>query len=501
MAGVRKRRLPSGNYQGYFVTHEGKRKFFVGTDNRRETLEMARGLEHEHRKIRLNYRPVPKSYDRPRTFETVVEDYLAWGRAQGGRGGRPWSPEHAKKRERDLAWWGERLGFEQLADVVGCLPRAEKALQELQGQGMAGKTLQNRAEALKALCAWAKGRGYLESNPLDGLAAFDTTPKTTRRALTSDEIQRILAATEQTKYGRRRRLGYEVALASGLRRKELRALKVKHLAVDRCGLCLEPEWTKNRKPGFQPLPRSLVDRLAQAAVGKDLEDGLVFVPWDAVTALDADLKRAGIPKKGPGGKIDFHALRVAYVSFVLESGASAKEAQHLARHSTADLTMNTYARASLTRMADVVERVGDAILPQPAAAAIEATGTDGGPVQGGICARSVHALTATEGKSNDDNDLHGAQERTRTSVGHFSDTYTSRQNQHKTPTNVDSNASPENGAEQKATDSIHSEYTALRQKCACSVHAGWRDTAVGSLAGLVGDLERLDLESTDGDRG
>ncbi len=74
------------------------------------------------------------------------------------------------------------------------------------------------------------------------------------------------------------------------------------------------------------------------------------------------LKTAGIPKLTHEGKIDFHACRVAYVTLVLESGANAKEAQSLARHSTPILTMNVYARATKGRLAEISERVGDKIL-------------------------------------------------------------------------------------------------------------------------------------------
>ena len=42
-----------------------------------------------------------------------------------------------------------------------------------------------------------------------------------------------------------------------------------------------------------------------------------------------------------------------------------KEAQDLARHSTLDMTMNTYGRVREERLAEAVERAGRAIL-QPA---------------------------------------------------------------------------------------------------------------------------------------
>ena len=71
---------------------------------------------------------------------------------------------------------------------------------------------------------------------------------------------------------------------------------------------------------------------------------------------------AGIPKVTKEGKIDFHSCRVAFVTFVLEAGASVKEAQTLARHATPELTMNVYGRTRDARLSQVAERVGEKIL-------------------------------------------------------------------------------------------------------------------------------------------
>ena len=50
------------------------------------------------------------------------------------------------------------------------------------------------------------------------------------------------------------------------------------------------------------------------------------------------------------------------MSFVVQAGASAKEAQELARHSTPTLTMNVYARAQRARLAELTECVAEAAL-------------------------------------------------------------------------------------------------------------------------------------------
>ncbi len=387
MAGVRKKPLAGGQYQGYYLDARGKRCFFSGVRSRAETLRMAQRLEDDHRQIRLGYRPPPSSADRYRARDCseAMEEYLAWGGAQGARGGKGWSPIHARARRTRLTAWQVRLGLESLGDLDGVMAQVEAAAREYAAQGQAPKTVANKVEALRAFCIWCEKRGYLATNPLKALAPFDMTPRAVRRAMTEDEIQRLLEASPAD-----RRLLYEVALVSGLRAGELRSLSVSHLDTARGGLNLDAAWTKNRRSGFQPLPLELVGRLqAFAASGeskrlynKNLcgrawtapEDPLLYVPSHPERCMGIDLKAAGIAKWTPAGKLDFHASRTAFVTLLLESEVTVKEAQQLARHSTPSLTMNTYGRARDERLASAIERVGRKVLS-----------TAG-------CARSVHGL-------------------------------------------------------------------------------------------------------------
>jgi hypothetical protein len=73
--------------------------------------------------------------------------------------------------------------------------------------------------------------------------------------------------------------------------------------------------------------------------------------------LDADLEHAGIPKEAIGGKLDLHAVRLAYIKLVIEAGATVKEAQTLARHATPQMTMGVYGRTREERLHQVVEHV------------------------------------------------------------------------------------------------------------------------------------------------
>jgi hypothetical protein len=91
------------------------------------------------------------------------------------------------------------------------------------------------------------------------------------------------------------------------------------------------------------------------------KEPLLYVPTHPAREMDIDLKVAGIPKHAPGGKVDFHAARVAYINLVLETGVHPKEAQTLARHSTPEMTMNVYGRTRKENLSDAVEQVANEV--------------------------------------------------------------------------------------------------------------------------------------------
>lgn len=376
MAAVRKKPQPGGKYQGYYTDYRGKRVYFTGTRSRTETRRIAQKLEEQHRLIRLGYTtPTPSATKhRDRDLAAVVAEHLDWGNVQGGRGGRPWSRMHARHKKSRLFWWISRLDLLTLGDLEGILPKAEKALRGLKGEGRAGKTLANYAEALSSFCGWCVKRGYLEKDPLAALEGFDTTPKEIRRALSVDEINRLLGVCTNPM-----RLLFETAFLSGLRANELRCLSVDDLDADQKALLLRAQWTKNRQSGFQPIPGFLVDHLlafAETGEAKKLyethyarrdattkipENPLLYVPTNTSRVLDDLLKKAGIPKRTAEGKLDFHACRNSFITLITDGNATLKEAQTLARHSTPQLTMNVYSRNREGRLADVVEEASKRI--------------------------------------------------------------------------------------------------------------------------------------------
>lgn len=106
-----------------------------------------------------------------------------------------------------------------------------------------------------------------------------------RRALTRDEIQKLMDVAPRQRY-----LLYVVALSTGLRANEIKSLSVADLNYDMRGLNLHAEWTKNRKPGIQELADWIFKLLEKLAQDKDLDATLLYVPSHAARELDKDLE-------------------------------------------------------------------------------------------------------------------------------------------------------------------------------------------------------------------
>src|SRR5262249_4759625 len=89
--------------------------------------------------------------------------------------------------------------------------------------------------------------------------------------------------------------------------------------------------------------------------------------------IRSDLERVGIPYvDGNGHYADFHALRKTFITNLARSGVFPKAAQTLARHSSIELTMNTYTQLGLQELAGDVE----ALPPVPVAGPIRLDGQE-----------------------------------------------------------------------------------------------------------------------------
>jgi hypothetical protein len=179
-----------------------------------------------------------------------------------------------------------------------------------------------------------------------------------------------------------------VALGTGLRADELRSLTAAtfRLDDDPPTIVCDARDTKNGHRAEQPVAGSLAAVLRPWLASRPADRPVFDLTDRAAEMLRVDLQAAGIPYETDAGVVDFQALRVAYISHLVSSGASVKTCQTLARHSTPTLTIGVYARAALHDIFGAVESLPDLTATGPALQAVRATGTDG---------RSPRTATAT----------------------------------------------------------------------------------------------------------
>ena len=197
--------------------------------------------------------------------------------------------------------------------------------------------------------------------------------------------------------GRERALIYKMLVLTGLRKGELASLTVGQLDLDASMpfVVLNAADEKNRNGSTIPLRLDLANDLrewlsdtpdvstlrlrdhnAAAVSGRRL----FCVPAGLVHVLDRDLATAGIPKRDERGRtLDVHALRGTFATLLSKGGVAPRTAQAAMRHSTIDLTMNTYTDPKLLDVCGALDSLPSLNLnasPSTERNQMRATGTD-----------------------------------------------------------------------------------------------------------------------------
>jgi integrase len=172
---------------------------------------------------------------------------------------------------------------------------------------------------------------------------------------------------------------YRTAAETGLRRKELRSLKVSSFDFINCTVSVVDALSKNRKQSTVPLRRDTTDKI-KAFVASKVPSAPVFreIPDRTADMLKADLADAGIPYVDDSGRhFDFHALRHETGSLLAASGVHPKVAQAIMRHADINLTMSRYTHVFRGQESEAVAKLPDLSLPSREKQKAVATGTDG----------------------------------------------------------------------------------------------------------------------------
>jgi site-specific recombinase XerD len=256
----------------------------------------------------------------------------------------------------------------RLADIRWEVIENWLAKQQEDGR-LSSQTRRHHASHLRQFGKYLVHLDILPTNPFKKITTsinVEVDRRVRRRALTVDEFQQLLASVAKSKRQRcrmngleRRRL-YWLAGATGLRRNELGSLTPESFSLKSVPptVSVEARRAKNRKCALLPLREDLANELRKWLEKKPKAKALFPVTGRPTGAMiRADLKDAGVEAEILGRRVDFHALRVTFISSLARNGVALAVAQKLARHSTPVLTANVYTALDLNDLAKAVESI------------------------------------------------------------------------------------------------------------------------------------------------
>lgn len=187
--------------------------------------------------------------------------------------------------------------------------------------------------------------GRINANPVIHVTKISLRGRQQRRrAFTDDELQRLLAVSED------RKLLYLTASYTGLRQNELKQLCWGdiHLDIEKPFIKARASTTKNGRDAVIPLHPQLVNELLAIRPEPVKENTPVFyIDSNPDRSFKRDLKEAGIERiDALNRKVDFHALRYTFCTMLARHGTSQRMAQELMRHSDPHLTAQIYTDVS-----------------------------------------------------------------------------------------------------------------------------------------------------------
>jgi len=251
---------------------------------------------------------------------------------------------------------------------------------------ISGTTARYVLRTLKTALTFGIERKWLDENP----ARYVKPPKASeseKRPLEAEEVRSLLSAARNTALF----CPVLIALYSGVRRGELLAVKWEDFDLVDGSLTVRRSLEVDRLDGYAikekapksasskraiPIPASVVEELreykvAQAqrlqVLGLDQEsETLVFdrgdgQPWHPDTFGQAWIEFA---KTCGVRRVRFHDLRATFASLLIEAGVDPVTVQHFLGHSTLNMTMRVYAKATTRAKRAAADRL-EASLMQP----------------------------------------------------------------------------------------------------------------------------------------
>ena len=304
--------------------------------------------------------------------------------------------KHIRYTRQFVTWICEYSGFEVVADISA--DGVHRYAQGLRKKDLSARTIQSHLNAIKAFTKWLAESHKLPRDSLQSVRAPNPEGdrRIERRMLLREEWPWLHSATlagfdRYGSTGAERCLLYAVAIQTGLRANEIRQLR-----VAKCQLNSSPphiicraSTTKNRKDARQFIEDQLAERLRDHIKSRPAKGHLFKFPHETNLArgLRSDLANARVAwlddaREDPaeltrrensdfllatnyaGEIFDFHSLRHTCGAWLALAGEHPKVIQTVMRHSSIQLSMDTYGHLFPGQEAEAVKQFGNMFSPK-----------------------------------------------------------------------------------------------------------------------------------------
>jgi integrase len=416
------------NWIAQWFNHDRTKRFerSTGTTDRKLAERLAHRWESreiERREGLIDVRAESLAVHQAQPLAHHLDAFVAY---LEGKGTATQTIDTAEARIKAILSEGNILAIHDLtpASVLAAIKRL-RVPGRVTPKGISNKTASHYITAIKCFSRWMVRDKRAALDDLSSLHGFNeqTDRRLVRRDLQPEEVARILEVASESESvlverpyrtdSKERRTAlirmtvpnrawaYRVAAETGFRASEVSSLSPESfdLTANPPTVTVSAAYSKHKRMDVQPIRREFADSLRGFLKGKKRGERLFPLPpkkaalliradmeaararWiaeatneaDRTNRVDSDFLRH---TDRQGRVVDFHGLRHTFISQLVQTGASVKVAQELARHSTPTLTIGRY---SHTRRDDLAA----ALKELPDTSAVVSRSATSGPFAGG----------------------------------------------------------------------------------------------------------------------
>ncbi|MGD8176244.1 tyrosine recombinase XerC [Marinimicrobium sp. ARAG 43.8] len=290
----------------------------------------------------------------PHPFQSERTAFLIYLRTE-----KQLSPRTEDAYARDLDKFLAYCASRELSDLnTITVHHVRESLASLHRKGLTGKSLRRWLSSLRAFFRFGIRRGWLKTNPADGLQA-PRVEKKLPKVLDVDQAGQFVEVKDDSPLGKRDHALLELIYSSGLRLAETIGLNVSDLDLSDGAVIVTGKGNKTRQ-----LP---VGKPARAALKAWLQERQHIAPADEPAlfisqrgkrlshrAVQLRLQQLSL-KQGMDEPVHPHMLRHSFASHMLESSSDLRLVQELLGHANISTTQ-VYTHLDFQHLAKVYDQ-------------------------------------------------------------------------------------------------------------------------------------------------